>query len=228
MSTSSRTLEGSPRLKTPRCKSVQACRGEASDICAAPYSPPLYLLDSSLSRSRSCSSTAPGCVSRPLAERTITNQFEVSDKNKVLVAFLLVLASGELAASCVDFGREVHFSTNTQASADLTAIRALAAVAVVADTVLALTLVTLLNRRKSEFNFSRTNSMINRIMAYIIGTGLITGAFALVGLVMSIGKPGLIFRSATPELRSSRCFFSVLPNDYVYILILQILPMREL
>lgn len=82
----------------------------------------------------------------------------------------------------------------------LTVARASIAVGAFVDIALALTLVVLLRRRKSGYN--QMNSIIDRIMtfkigtgliteawAYTIGTGLVTGAFALAGLVTCIGTP---------------------------------------
>ena len=72
------------------------------------------------------------------------------------------------------------------------------------DTVVALSIVVLLHRRRSEIPFSRTSSIIDRIMMYTVGTGLITAAFALAGLVTSI-----------------------VMQNFVYVLLLEMLPKRR-
>ena len=111
----------------------------------------------------------------------------MSEKNSILAACLLVLASGELATSIVEFTGESESKSNTEAARDISRVRAYAAVDVIVDTVLAVTLVILLHRRKAECIFSRTNSIINRIMLYTISTGLLTGILALVAFVLSYG-----------------------------------------
>ena len=58
-----------------------------------------------------------------------------------------------------------------------------AALGAIVDAVLALSIVVLLYRRRSEIPFSRTSSMIDRIMMYTVGSGLLTAASALASLV---------------------------------------------
>ena len=98
------------------------------------------------------------------------------------------MITGQCAAALVGFAQEYHTKTfiGTQKNALPTA-RALFATAILADTVLALTLSFLLRRRKSKFD--KTNSLLNRIMIYAIGTGLITSVFGLVALITSIVTP---------------------------------------
>ena len=59
-----------------------------------------------------------------------------------------------------------------------------------ADTVLALSIVVLLHRHRSKTPFSSTSSMIDRIMMYTVGSGLLTAAFALSALVTFHMMPG--------------------------------------
>ena len=73
------------------------------------------------------------------------------------------------------------------------------------DTVLALSIVVCLRRRRSEVLFSRTNSIIDRIMLYTVGSGLLTAAFALAALITSI----------------------VMTDNLVFVLILEVLPKRK-
>ena len=73
------------------------------------------------------------------------------------------------------------------------------------DTALAFALVILLYRRRSRVSFTRTASMIDRIMIYTIGTGGLTAAFNIVGLVTAL----------------------TMPNNLVYIMILEMLPARK-
>lgn len=128
----------------------------------------------------------------------------MSDKNKLLVACLMVLSTGKFAADIVYFAQLYHITSNLQITQYLTTAKALLAVIMFADTILAVTLVVLLRRRKSGFN--RTDSLFNRIMGYTIGTGLISGAWAFVGFLAAFLWPSL----------------------YIYVLVMEVIPKREL
>lgn len=129
----------------------------------------------------------------------------VSDKNKLLAACLLVLVSGKFASVLVYFVQLYHVTSVYQLSNTMAAVKAMGAVFFLVDTTLAITLVALLRRRKSGFD--RTDSMLNRIMAYTIGTGLITGAWSLIGLFTSIYDGGkfvyLLVYLVMPKRKSS-------------------------
>ena len=141
----------------------------------------------------------------------------VSNRSRLLVVCFLVLVIGEFAVAILSFAKSLgvkQFSENDKTT--LPTARAAAAVGAFVDTALALTLIVLHRRRKSEF--LRMNSLVDRMAhsigtgllseawAYVIGTGLITGAFALAGLVSSL----------------------IWPRNFVFILFLEMLPKCEL
>ena len=120
---------------------------------------------------------------------TATFTITVSNKSKLLVLCLSIVVLGQFAAAMVEYVEEFRTKSFTGQTTSLPSIEALFATTVFSDTVIAITLVVLLLRRKSESPFSKTSTMIHRIMAFCIGTGLITGAFGLIGLVLSITLP---------------------------------------
>ena len=97
----------------------------------------------------------------------------MSEKNNRLAAVLLVLISGKLAPIVVYFAQLYHITSALQLRDHMATATAMSAVFAFVDTTLACTLVILLRRRRSGFD--RTDSMVNRIMRYTIGTGLVTG-----------------------------------------------------
>ena len=127
----------------------------------------------------------------------------VSDKNKALAACLLVLISGKFATVIVYFVQLYHVTNASQLSNSLPTVKAMGAVFFFVDTTLACTLAFLLHRKRSGFD--RTDALLTRIMVYTISTGLISGAWALVGLFTSI----------------------FLPNDFVYLLVYLVMPKRK-
>lgn len=111
----------------------------------------------------------------------------MSDKNRLLVGLLLVPLAASFVMVIVLFAQEVPSASrqSTQSGNTPTLWASLSLVAF-GDTALALTLVVLLYRRRSHVPFTRTASMIDRIILYTIGTGVLTAAFNLAGLVTSL------------------------------------------
>ena len=96
-------------------------------------------------------------------------------------------------------------SEHTDRSLPLPGLWVFSALNACVDTALALSLVILLHRSRSEIPFSRTSSVISRIIMYTSGTGVLTAAFALAGLIASV----------------------VMTKNFVFVLIFEILPKRE-
>ena len=157
-------------------------------------------------------SSVRGCVSRPHCHRVPPSLLAllhppVSDRNIILVLCLVVLVSGQFASAMVVFAKTLHAHALTESSEGSTTTRISAAVVTVVDTVLAVVLVILLRRRKTKFG--RSSSVINRLIgrhtfvpdvtpskalyfllvAYTISTGLITAAWAFLGMMASIAWP---------------------------------------
>ena len=132
----------------------------------------------------------------------------VSDKNIALAGCFVILISAEFIAAMVSFAELLpitFFTKSGHTTFPLHSIWASAAMNAGVDTALALTLVILLHRRRSEVRFTRTSSIVDRIMMYTVGSGLLTAAFALAGLVTSL----------------------TMTKNFVFVLILEMLPKRE-
>ena len=108
----------------------------------------------------------------------------MSNKNVLLVGCLLSLPAAQFAIALVYYVRSFHATTFDDLKPDLVISQVGAGIVVVAETSIALVLVYLLREAKSGFH--RTNSVINRLMAYTIGTGLITGVWSLIGFIFEM------------------------------------------
>ena len=90
--------------------------------------------------------------------------------------------------------------------------RTVASTSMLADTSIAITLAILLHRQKQKLDFANTNSMIDRIITYVICTGLITAGCALYGLVDNLLDPtqfnGVPVMQVIPKRQSSDHFAS--------------------
>ena len=132
----------------------------------------------------------------------------MSNKNKVLSGGLAILVLAELVAKIVYYVELQPVQSFAQPAHTVSVEHILstcAALAACADTALAFSIVILLHRSRSKIPFSRTSSMIDRIMMYTVGSGLLTAAFAFAGLVA----------------------FLTMKTNLVYILLLEMLPKRE-
>lgn len=97
----------------------------------------------------------------------------VSKKNKKLAVCFLVFVAGQFAGAVVYYAQTLGKTLFTESESTVTAARWTAAVTAFVDMALALALLILIHGRKSAF--SHSNSVIDRVMAYTVGTGLITG-----------------------------------------------------
>ena len=134
----------------------------------------------------------------------------VNNNKKALAGSLLILVVSELICfmiyyskllSIEDFIQSKHTTLTKQY---LSAVSALIACV---DTALASSIAILLHRhrRKSKALFSRTRSIIDRIMIYTVGSGIVTATFAVAGFITSL----------------------TMPKNFVYIMLLHMLPKRE-
>ena len=140
----------------------------------------------------------------------------MSNHDKLIVGCFLLLVFGQFAAGLVAFVKTMLLRTLSDVTSILPSVRASIAVGCIVDSSLALTLAILLRRRRAEFR--RMNSLIDRFSiasvtgllseawTLVISTGAITGALALAGLIASI----------------------LWPNDFEFILILELLPKSKL
>lgn len=145
----------------------------------------------------------------------------MSEKNNRLAAVLLILISGKLAPIVVYFAQLYHITSALQLRDYMATATAMSAVFAFVDTTLACTLVVLLRRRRSGFD--RTDSMINRIMRYTIGTGLVTGL--KLKQVMTVG--GMLTSCAGVWALVGVVMTTALPNDFGYLLVFLTMPKRQ-
>ena len=137
----------------------------------------------------------------------------MSNRNRPLVACFFLLIVGEFTVAVVSYSNSTRahlFSENSAKVIPL--VRATAGVGALVDSALAFALIALLYQRKNEFkqmnsqidrmNHSLGTGLLTEAWAYIIGTGLITGACALAGLLSSW----------------------IWPKNFVFILFLEMLP----
>ena len=132
----------------------------------------------------------------------------VSNNNKTLAGCLIFLIVAELIASIfayVNLKAVQTFAQSEIAPQYSRSISACSALAACVDTAIALSVVVLLYRRRSETAFRRTSSIIDRIMMYTVGSGLLTAAFALAGFIT----------------------FLTMPNNLIFIMVQEMLPKRE-
>lgn len=142
-------------------------------------------------------------TSNPFGHHDLIHSPTVSDKNKALIACLLVHFSGELTVDVL-FTVQLHgIASNLQIMQYITTVKALLALIVVRDFTVALTLSFLLRRWKSDFR--ETNNLLKRTMTYAIGTGSIRGVWGIIGLIAVFAWP----------------------QSYVFILVLEVMPKRE-
>ena len=132
----------------------------------------------------------------------------VSDKNRVLTGTLFALFLTGFVLTAYLFTEEVPDTTGPNSSAhsgDSPTLWAGASLVSFGDAALASTLVFILWRRRSQTSFARTTSMIDRVMMYTIGTGLLTAAFALAGSAAAL----------------------IMRHNLVWVTVLEMLPKRK-
>ena len=116
----------------------------------------------------------------------------MNDKKKTLAICLIILILAQFILFVIYFSEEQHlysFVVSSNVTLGFRGLLTAVALGACVDAVLALSIVVLLHRRRSEIPFSRTSSMIDRIMVYAVGSGLLTAAFALASLITLVTMP---------------------------------------
>ena len=132
----------------------------------------------------------------------------MSNRNRTLVGFLLTSFLTSFILEIYHFAQEISSKTGLRSSSrlvDAASLWASAGCAAFGDTALAFTLVFFLYRGRCQVSFTRTASMINRIIMYSLSTGLLIAAFVLAAIVTALA----------------------MPNTSVYILLLELIPKCE-
>ena len=132
----------------------------------------------------------------------------MSDKNKILAIGLLCLVLTQFILFVTTFFGMLP-TINVTTFSVVRAFIASTALGTIVDTVLALSIVIFLRRHRSKIPFAGTGAMIDRIMMYTVGSGLLTAAFALAALITMLrGEFGFIWLTVLQMLpkRESICY----------------------
>ncbi|EJC99900.1 uncharacterized protein FOMMEDRAFT_136449 [Fomitiporia mediterranea MF3/22] len=113
--------------------------------------------------------------------------WHLSNKSVVLTGLNALLIAALLSINLVFFGKSYGFSSFEQLASIQNIITALNSLITVVDSVIAITLVILLQRRRSAYK--STDSVVKRLIMYSISTGLITGIWSIIGLVGVVAMP---------------------------------------
>ena len=111
----------------------------------------------------------------------------MSNRNYLLICFLLVAVLAQFIVDLVYFAQIYNFVFVVQLASAVNTIRAWNAVSSFTDILIAAVLSYLLLTHRS--GFERTNSIVNRLIMYTVGTGLVTGLCAVAALISSLVKP---------------------------------------
>lgn len=111
----------------------------------------------------------------------------VSNGNYILAGITGVLVFGQFLLTIIDYGKIANYKTFLQLSTDFRVVRAVNALSVAADATIALTLVFLLHKIRS--GFKRSDTLINKLIAYAINTSLVTGICSVGSLVATVAWP---------------------------------------
>ena len=119
--------------------------------------------------------------------RDFTNLHIVSNGNYLLTCPLFLAVVGTSAVALAYFIQVYNFQFITQLDSAINTIRGVNAASAFTDTLMATVLTYLLLKHRS--GFKKTNSIINRLITYTIGTGLVTGLWSTVGLIGAVAVP---------------------------------------
>ncbi|KAH8109870.1 hypothetical protein DFH11DRAFT_1730779 [Phellopilus nigrolimitatus] len=117
----------------------------------------------------------------------------LSHKNIFVVSFLMLLVFGEFASVIVYFAKAAIYDSFVDLPLVFNESRAINILGASSDIIIAFTLIFLLQR--SRTGFSRSETIINRLILFTINTGLLTSLCALMSLI----------------------FVSLYPDSFIYI-----------
>ncbi|KAL5478260.1 hypothetical protein ACEPAI_2444 [Sanghuangporus weigelae] len=105
----------------------------------------------------------------------------LSNRNRVLTGVLSIAVIGQFAATTTYYGQIYHFNLLTQFVEVVHMELILNCVLTFTDMLIAVSLIWLL--RKSRSGIGRTDSVINRLVTYTIGSGFVTGLWTMSALI---------------------------------------------
>ncbi|KAL5524124.1 hypothetical protein ACEPAG_8297 [Sanghuangporus baumii] len=132
--------------------------------------------------------------------------------NYFLTGFLAFAVIAQLATTVLFIHKLRDFSRLSQVLNIIAYERAMNIIAVCTDMVIALSLIWLLSRYRSGFR--RTDGIIRKLVAFTIGTGLITGVMAMVAFVTAQLLPQTIFAVYYNCMLASLNARSALRNEF--------------
>ncbi|OCB88686.1 hypothetical protein A7U60_g4160 [Sanghuangporus baumii] len=113
----------------------------------------------------------------------VLRAWKLSNENRILTGALIIAVLGQLGVTLAYAGQAAGFRYVPQLFATVRTERAMNAVWVITDTFIAVVLVYILWKR--GLGLKRTDSVLNRLILYSVGTGLVTG---VVGVAAFIGS----------------------------------------
>ncbi|KAL5506934.1 hypothetical protein ACEPAH_6390 [Sanghuangporus vaninii] len=117
----------------------------------------------------------------------VMRAWNLSNNNYFLTGFLACSVIAQLVLTIIFLHKLRNFDQLSQLSTILGFERAMNILVLFTDTVIALTLIWLLWRRRS--GFKKTEGIIRKLVAFTIGTGLITGVMAIVAFIAAQTAP---------------------------------------
>ncbi|EJD01992.1 uncharacterized protein FOMMEDRAFT_86654, partial [Fomitiporia mediterranea MF3/22] len=122
----------------------------------------------------------------------VVRAWHLSNKNRLLTAGLVVTVIAQFTAVTVYFARARRLSNFFGLSGLINFERAMNITIAVTDIFITTTIIVLLKKLRSEFR--RTNSMVDRLVAYTMSTGLVTALCAVGGLISGeVSRGSLVY-----------------------------------
>ncbi|KAI5116031.1 hypothetical protein M0805_002086 [Coniferiporia weirii] len=132
-------------------------------------------------------SVLAGIISACVQSLFIRRIWSLSRSNVFLTAFISCLVMAQLAATLVYFGLMYNFTEIAQLSLTRKAEHTVIIITAVVDFSIAATMAFLLH--SIRIGFKATNTIVDRLIIYTIGTGFLTGVLCLVAVATSLAFP---------------------------------------
>lgn len=116
--------------------------------------------------------------------------YRLSKRNYFVTGFIILLVAAQFISTLIYYIKCFHFKTFAELQTIFTITRVINSVTAVTDASIALVLVYLLQSSRS--GFKKSDSIINRLIAFAINTGLITGICAVISLITGLTLPNTL------------------------------------
>ncbi|PAV19224.1 hypothetical protein PNOK_0415700 [Pyrrhoderma noxium] len=128
----------------------------------------------------------------------------LSKRNYIFTVTCSVLSIAQLTMTIIYFGKSIGIEFAVEIETIVAIARAVTSISAVTDSVIAASMVFLLMR--SRTGFAQTDSLVQRIVIYTMGTGLTTGICEITSFILAFASPTTFFYIA---------FFLALPKLYL-------------